>query len=473
MKSTGPGGTPRPDGEIMTETTLTPGITGLTQADVDSVSARRDEPAWLRERRNGAWRAFETMDFPDPSDEEWRRTDVRAMTFDGMRALSASVPVTSPDALPEALRSAWDGGPSAGRIFQQDSDVVFTQLRDDLRAKGVILMDLHAAAREHGDLLQKYLSTAVKQDEWKYIALNAALWSGGCFLYVPKDVEIDLPVQLATGISSERLALFPRTLIVAERGAKVTFVDEVLSAEGAEPAFVSGAVEIFVGDGARVEYYAVNRWGQNVSNFNTVRAIVGRDAHFLALAAGIGGKVTKMRIDTEMGQPGSRVDLLGVTFGDGKQHFDYNTLQNHDGKHTVSDLQFKSAMTDSASFVWYGITRINETAGGSEANQTSRNLLLSEHAKAAPIPILEIKAHDVSKCSHGATAGPVDENELFYLEARAIPRKVAEQMLIEGFFASVINRIPDVALRQRVLDAVLVKAGGRAGELTFDEMLSA
>jgi len=174
-----------------------------------------------------------------------------------------------------------------------------------------------------------------------------------------------------------------------------------------------------------------------------------------------------------MPESGAEAKLLGVTFGDADQHFDYNTLQNHFGKHTISDLQFKSAMTGSSSIVWYGITRINPTAGGSEANQTSRNMLLSEHAKAAPIPILEIEAWDVTKCSHGATAGPVDENELFYLESRAIPKDVAEHMLVEGFFADVIDRIPDERLRERVMDSVLQKAGGSVGALTFDEVLSA
>jgi Fe-S cluster assembly protein SufD len=208
-------------------------------------------------------------------------------------------------------------------------------------------------------------------------------------------------------------------------------------------------------------------------NFKTVRAVLGRDAQFTALAAGIGSKLTKMRIDTEMPQPGAQAQLLGVTFGNGDQHFDYNTLQNHIGNHTISDLQFKSALTDAASLVWYGITRINPTAGGSEANQTSRNMLLSEHAKAAPIPILEIQAYDVSKCSHGATAGPVDENELFYLQSRAIPRKIAEQMLVEGFFADVITRIPSERLRARVMEAVIAKADGQTATLSADELLSA
>ena len=449
----------------MTETVVGSGLPSVTEADVDALIARSDAPQWLAERRRTAWRTYAAMDLPDPGDEEWRRTDVRAMRFDGARIVKAAAPL------------AGDGAPRdgalAGHLVQRDADVVAVQLDPEVAARGVILCDLHTAAREHEELLKRYLSDAVRPSEWKFVALNAALWSGGCFLYVPKGVEIALPVQLSTSVSADGLAAFPHTIIVAEPNSSVIFVDETQSPDGAAAGFVSGAVEIYAGDGAKVDYYSINRWGDSVNNFNTVRAILGRDAEVLTMAAGIGSNLTKMRIDAEMPNAGARVTLLGVTFGDGAQHFDYNTLQNHVGKSTISDLQFKSALTDSASLVWYGITRINETAGGSEANQTSRNLLLSEHAKASPIPILEIKAHDVSKCSHGATAGPVDENELFYLEARAIPRTVAERMLVEGYFASVVDRIPNVALRSRIMTAMLAKAGGGSGTLSYDEVLAA
>ncbi len=446
----------------MTAPLIDTGIPGLTERDMEALIARSGEPSWLADRRRAAWRTYEAMDLPNPGDEEWRRTDVRAMRFDGLRF---------------AARSATGGVPSAadallaGQMVQRDADVVSVQLSDALRARGVIFCDLRTAAREHEDLLRRYLSDAVKPGEWKFIALNAALSSGGCFLYVPQGVEIESPVQLWTG-ASDGTAVFPHTVIIAEAQSKLTFIDETKSPDGAS-GFVSGAVEIYAGDGAKVEYYSINRWGQKVYNFNTVRAILGRDAEFLGMAAGIGSKMTKMRIDTEMPQAGARVKLLGVTFGDGDQHFDYNTLQNHVGKYTISDLQFKSALTDRASLVWYGITRINPPAGGSEANQTSRNLLLSEHAKAAPIPILEIQAHDVSKCSHGATAGPVEESELFYLESRGIPHDVAERMLVEGYFASVVDLIPNTALRSRIMTAMLAKAGGGAGTLTYDEVLAA
>lgn len=419
----------------MTSDVLAPGLPGPTKSDVDAVIAAADEAEWLAEKRRDAWRLYESMDLPDPGDEEWRRTNLREMKFPSVRPARLTLsPV-------------------------------------ERRADGVVVADLSTASREQTELIQRYLGETVHADEWKFVALNSSLWTDGRLIHVPAGVEADVPVSLATSGLADGAAGFTRVLVVAERNSRVRIVDDSSSVGGG---FTSGVVEILIGEGAKVEYYDINRWGDGVLNFKTVRAILGRDAEFVGLAAGIGSKLTKMRFDVEMPESGARMQLLGVTFGSGKQHFDYNTLQNHTGKNTISDLQFKSALTGSASLVWYGVTRINETAGGSEANQTSRNLLLSEHAKASPIPVLEIKAHDVSKCSHGATAGPVDENELFYLQARAISRETAESMLVEGFFASVIDRVPDAALRARLLEAVLVKAGGAAaGGLTFDEMQSA
>lgn len=395
---------------------------------MDAVIAAADEPAWLTAKRREAWRLYESMDLPDPGDEEWRRTNLREMVFPQVRAA-----------------------------------------RLDVHASGTVVSDLSAAAGSNR-VVEQYLDTIVRPDEWKFVALNAALWSSGKLIHVQKGADIDRPIQISTTGLADGAAAFPRTLIVVEPQSRVRIIDDSSSAAGG---FVSAVTEIVVGDGAQVEYYDINRWGDGVLNFKTVRAVLGRDATFTGLAAGIGAKLTKMRFDVEMPEPGARTELLGVTFGSGKQHFDYNTLQNHVGHHTISDLQFKSALTDSASLVWYGITRINHGASAAEANQTSRNLLLSEKAKASPIPILEIDAFDVAKCSHGATAGPVEDTELFYLESRGIPKDVAEHMLVEGFFADVIGRIPDEALRDRVLDAVLEKAGGRLESITWDEVLAA
>jgi Fe-S cluster assembly protein SufD len=406
---------------------MAPGLPGLGAADVEEIIAQQHEPSWLAERRREAWRFYESMGLPDPGDEEWRRTNLWEVEFPPVRVSRLDVSDTAD-----------------------------------------IVNDLGAGASQ--SLVERNLGALVRPDEWKFVALNAALWSDGRLIHVPRGKTIDEPVQITLSGLPEGCAAFPRTLIILEPESMVRIIDDSSSAVGS---FVSAVTEIFVGDGAKLEYYDINRWGGDVYNFKTVRARLGRDAEFTAAAVGIGSKLTKMRLDVEMPEPGARTRLLGVTFGSGKQHFDYNTLQNHHGHHTVSDLQFKSALTDEASLVWYGVTRINHGASAAEANQTSRNLLLSDHAKAAPIPILEIEAYDVSKCSHGATAGPVEETELFYLESRGIPKEIAEHMLVEGFFADVIERIPDAALRERVLDAVLEKAGGRLESITWDEVLSA
>src|SRR5262249_35213055 len=158
-----------------------------------------------------------------------------------------------------------------------------------------------------------------------------------------------------------------------------------------------------------------------------------------------------------MNGEGSRAEILGVTFGAGKQHFDYNTLQEHVAPHTTSDLLFKAALTDASSEVWYGTVHIGKGASESQANQTSRNLLLSDQAKAAPIPVLEIEAYDVLRCSHGASAGPLDEEQSFYLESRGIPAKEAQRLLVEAFFHEVVDRIPNEALRERVESVLQAK----------------
>src|SRR5712692_2660584 len=191
----------------MTQTVLESGLPAVTEADVDALIARGDEPQWLADRRRSAWRTYEAMDLPDPGDEEWRRTDVRAMRFDGVRLAASATPAHGAVAARE--------GSLAGQIVQCDADVVSVQLDDALKARGVILCDLRTAAREHEELLRTYLSDAVKPSEWKFVALNAALWSGGCFLYVPKGVEIELPVQLSTSVSADGKAAFPHTIIVA------------------------------------------------------------------------------------------------------------------------------------------------------------------------------------------------------------------------------------------------------------------
>jgi len=172
---------------------------------------------------------------------------------------------------------------------------------------------------------------------------------------------------------------------------------------------------------------------------------------------GLGASLAKSRIDAVLAGEGAEAQILGLSFGDGDQHFDYQTLQDHEAPKTVSDLLFKAALAGSASEVWNGTVRIQKPARGADANQTSRNLLLSEKAKAAPIPVLEIEQYDVLRCSHGATAGPIDEEQLFYLESRGVEHKESEHLLVRAFFHDVLDRVPTESLRDAIELAVEAK----------------
>ncbi len=424
----------------------------LSRRAAEEIGWLRDEPEWLVRRRLDAWRTYEETPFPTGFEEEWRRTPISDIVVEGVAPLAPGRPaVAHPGDLPEGVRELWDEKAAAGGlVLQHDSDTVHVHLAADAAARGVIFTDLHTAAREHADLFQRYVGRAVPADEWKYTALNQALWSGGVFLYVPPDIEVELPLSYALAHTAEGVASFPRTLVIADRGAKVTFIQESLSPTLGSTGFANGVTEVFAGEGAQLTVVDVQRWGGNVKNFSTLRAVLEPQAAFTGIILGIGGLLTKSRFDISMPQPGSRGELLGLMLGSERQHFDYNTLQDHVGHHTASDLLFKAALQDEASLAWYGVVKVHKNASASEASQTSRNLLMSDRAKAAPIPVLEIEAYAVLRCSHAAAAGPVDEDQLFYLQARGIPPAEAEQMLVQGFFQDVLDRVPSEQLREKV-----------------------
>lgn len=431
----------------------------IDRAAVEALSARLNEPDWVLKRRLEAWAAFEEAPMPDPLDEEWRRVDTEKLTLEGIAPYSAAPSdITAPSSMPDNLRAVWDEDEElSARLIQIDSDVVHTSLDDELAAKGVIVSDLHTAALEHPDLLREKLGTAVRPQEWKYLGLQAALRSGGCLVYVPEGVEVALPVKYGIGIATADAGLFPHLLVVAEANSSVTIIQEGISAD--QTGLVSGAVEVLAGPGSHVRFIDVQRWGYGMQNFATMRALLDKDASFQGILLGLGGSITKSRLEVKMTGEGSNTELLGLFFADRDQQFDYDTRQDHIGARTESDLLFKAVMSDSAAMTWHGVVDIQNSASQSAANQTSRNMLLSDKASAAPTPILEIAAHDVARCSHGATVGPVDKEQIFYLQSRGLPANEAEQMLVDGFFAEVLERVPSDRIQERVRAVLDIKLG--------------
>jgi Fe-S cluster assembly protein SufD len=411
---------------------------GVTAAfNREAAEARARGPEWLRQLRLSAWDTYEATPLPTTRLEEWRYTEVAQLELDAVRL--ADEPTG--DVPAGALELAREDRPASARVLQVDDDVVRIELDPALAAQGVILLRLTEAAEQHPELVRRHLGRAVGADFNKFAALNGALWRGGVFLYVPRGVSLPEPVRTGRWISRAGIAVFPRTLIVAEEGSHVAYVDQFRSPDFDAPTLSCPAVEVFAGTGADVQYVALQEFGRGVRHVALQRTIAGRDANLDSLVVNLGATVARVDLQARLEGPGARSDMLGLYFGRADQHFDHNTRQDHVSPHATSDLLYKGALYDSSRAVFRGIIRVHPKAQRTDAYQTNRNLLLSDDARADSLPNLEIEADDV-RCSHGATVGQLDEEEMFYLMSRGIPRTTAERLVVFGFFGEVLTRLP-------------------------------
>jgi Fe-S cluster assembly protein SufD len=441
-------------------------LRGFTREAVEALSRAKGEPDWAREARLAAWVVYEATPMPTPRDEEWRRTSLRGLKLDQVRPFAPHhEPVARLAELPEAARAGLEavgaGGasPRAGLLVQHNSSVVYTALDEVLAGQGVIFTSLDAAVREHPELVRRYFMTgAVPATHDKFSALHGAFWSGGTFIYVPRDVAVALPLQSRVWADADAPAVFAHTLVVAEQGASVAFIDEFVSPTGEGQGFSNGAVELYTGAGAQVRYFSVQDWGRHVYHFSTQRVVGQRDSTTNSLNILLGSKLTKSNVESALDGPGATSEMLGIAFGDGTQHFDQHTLQDHLRPNTTSDLLFKGVLRDRARSVFAGLIKVEPGAQKTNAYQANRNLLLSEHARVDSMPKLEIGANDV-RCTHGATMGQVEPEYLFYLMARGLARTDAERLIVEGFLDEIVQRIPLEEVRDRLNVAIQQKMG--------------
>jgi Fe-S cluster assembly protein SufD len=275
---------------------------------------------------------------------------------------------------------------------------------------------------------------------------------------VPRGVDVEVPIQSYRWLDVTG-SIMPRTLVVVEEGATVTYIDEYASAGGEEPALSNGAVELFVGQGANVRYVSLQNWERNVLHFNTIRSSAGRDAVINSLVVSLGSELSRTNVEAGLSAPGSDSEMLGLYFADSNQLLDHHTLQDHLAPNAHSDLLYKGALRDESLAVFSGLIRVEPGAQKTDAYQTNRNLILgTDDAFAVSLPNLEIMADDV-KCSHGSTTGQVDDVELFYLMSRGIPRAEAEKLVVFGFFGEVTSRIPLKGLKEKLDRAIEGKIG--------------
>lgn len=434
----------------------------FSRHDIETIARRGNEPDWLREKRNTAWTVFEETPMPTASDEDWRRTSLRKIKWGRFRRADSSSlePVADLEDLPEAAQDALEADhDAAGRILIVNGQVVFQEINPALAEQGVIFTDLATAAAEHPDLVQKYLAAeAVPPSNSKFAALNAALWQGGVFLYIPQDVEVEEPFQAAYALEGEGSAIFPRTLIVAEPFALATYIEENLSLTEHQQALNVGATEIYAQAGAQIRHVDVQRWGEDVYNFNVKRSVGQNDSIVIWETGQLGGRLTKSYYDSLLPGNGSMMEFNGVYFMEGKQHLDIASLMHHTGLATSGDLLLHGALKDKSRSVFTGLIKIDESGQQTNSYLKNENIMLDRTARADSMPSLEIDANDV-RASHGATIGRIDEEYLFYLMSRGIPRQTAIRMVVEGFFHKVFDRMYNERVRNKLFAAVTAKIG--------------
>ncbi len=432
----------------------------FTRTLVESIAL--SEPAWLRNKRQVAWSIFEDTPLPTTSDEDWRRTDLRRIRWEQFKLAEESSVAPSQNLadLPDDVRDALeDKYPAAGRIVLANDRLLYLELDPALAEQGVIFTTLAQAAQTYPDLVQKYLgSEAVPPSNGKFAALNSALWRGGVFLYLPKNVEAEHPFQAALILEGYNSAIFPRTLIVAETNANATYIEEAISHGEHGQALNVGVVEIYTNPGSQVRYVDVQRWGEDVYNFNVKRSVSRNDSNVVWETGQLGGRLTKTYFDSELPGNGANMAFNGVYFMRGKQHLDVDSLIHHIGTSTGGDLLLHGAVQDKARSVFTGLIKIEQSGQQTNSYLKNENLILTPTARADAIPTLEIDANDV-RASHGATIGKIDEEYIFYLMSRGIPRNTAVRMVVEGFFHKVFDRMYNERVREKLFNAVSAKIG--------------
>lgn len=418
---------------------------GFTPESFETFLAGRSEPGWLTEVRQQAWQTFEQLEFPSRREEEWMRTDIRLFRLDRF-----SLPSEQPAAVAAGQPLLTHGVDLAGQVSALNSRHHSVQFDNELARKGVLFGSLDEMVAAHGDLLRPHLFRTVDYKADKFAALHAAFWSGGMVLYVPRGVRIEKPLHMFSALAGGGVDL-GHALVVLEEGAEATLLAE--TAGDNQPSLHCGAIELVVGNGARLRYVNLQNWGSGTWHFAHQRGVVGRDGALQWTIGALGSRLAKVNQHVALTGAGADVQVNGVMFTEGKQHLSYHTLQHHQADHCRSDLLYKGALQDHSQLVWRGMIKVDPGAQKTNAYQRDDNLMLSEQARADSIPGLEIEADDVI-CTHGATAGRVDDNQIFYARCRGLTRNEAVRVIVAGFFQQVFDRITIESVREALGDAI-------------------
>jgi Fe-S cluster assembly protein SufD len=378
--------------------------------------------------RSDALAAYESLPLPDTTEEHWRFTDLRGFDPDSFGHGRYQVPAVSRETMVDLDVAGYATVTADGiEIEKAPEGITFAPLPEEYER----------------------LYSLVGWDE-KFAAHNAALWKHGLLVVVPKGVELEKPLYVRISATGQT---FWRLVVVAEEGARASLIEEYASPSPETEAYSNAVTELFVEPAAKLEYVSLQNLSQETWHFANHHARVERDAELDWVTGGFGSKRGKTRIQNDLSGRGATSRVTGAYFADGTQHLDYDTFQEHIAPDCESDFAFKGALRDEATAVWRGMIRVEKDAQKTNAYQECRNLMLSPTTHAVPIPGLEILANDV-RCTHAATVGRVNREDMFYLMSRGLTRQEAERLIVRGFFQEVLDRIELEPVREAVTAAL-------------------
>jgi Fe-S cluster assembly protein SufD len=418
----------------------------MITTELSSILSGTRQPSvtdWFRDLQTQAWDEFEAEPLPVRTNELWRFSSVKNLSLDGY----VIAPDFSDD--PSSFTHAREFANPAGRIVFANETVLTSQLLDPaLKRAGVIFTTLSQALEEHSDLLREhFMAQPARLGSAKFAALHKAVVHAGTFLWVPRGVEIQAPFEVFHLVQGDSVAVFPHTLIIADDNSRVTFLEHFVSANPEHRGFACGVNDLVLKPGSKLTYVNIQEWSRNFVSVQVNSTVAAKDSAAMNLALNFGGKYSRLESVSRMVDRGARSDMLAISVARGEQEFDQRTLQDHLKPDTTSDLLYKNALHDQSRTIFSGLIKVEPGAHRTDAYQKVRNLLLSDEAEANSMPGLEILADDV-RCTHGATSGQVEPEELFYLKSRGIDDLGAKRLIARGFLNEVVDRLPDGKLTE-------------------------
>jgi len=426
---------------------------GFAVDDFEEFLQSRIEPEWVTVRRRAAFELYQQKSAEELDPEEWKRVNLRAFRPEQFSLCSSGSRSVDGAAL---MRSGAEFG---GTVSHVDGHTSQSTLHESLSRQGVLFGDLSSLIREHGDLLEPHFQTrAVLPGKDRFSAWHAAFWTGGTLLYVPAGVCVEAPLHSLISLSQDGAVDLSHTLVILEDGAEATLLEETASGAPETAGLHIGAVELLVGKEARLRYVQIQNWNQKTWHFAHQCGRVGQNGSLQWTVGGLGAKLAHIHQDVHLDGRGAEAEVNGVTFATDRQLLSYYTQQSHNAADTRSDLLYKDVLRDKARVVWRGMIRVEKEAQRTDGYQRNDSLLLSSTARCDAIPGLEIEADDV-RCTHGATAGQVDVEQVFYAMCRGLTRHEAMHMIVQGFLQTVTDRIPVEMVRETLDRAVERKLG--------------